>query len=37
MASYYINEQGRIVVTQSITMEAYKMLKGMGYSLIFFF
>lgn len=37
MSSYYINEKGHIVVTQSITTEAYNMLKSMGYKIMFFF
>lgn len=35
MKSYYINERNQVVVYRSLSMEAYKMLKKMGYSIIF--
>lgn len=35
MKSYYINEDGQVVVIKSLSFEAYNMLKQMGYDIIF--
>lgn len=35
MKSYYINEDGQVVVIKNLSFEAYKMLKQMGYDIVF--
>lgn len=35
MKSYYINEDGQVVVIKSLSFEAYRVLKKMGYDIVF--